>query len=82
MDDNEINQKVAARILHQIGYQPDLAENGRKALDAMDGKIYDLVFMDVMMPEMDGLEATRIIRERQKNSGDHPNYSRASSSSP
>jgi signal transduction histidine kinase/HPt (histidine-containing phosphotransfer) domain-containing protein len=75
VDDNAINQKVAARILHQIGYQPDLAGNGREALAAFDKKIYDLVFMDVMMPEMDGLEATNAIRERQKNSGDYPNFS-------
>ena len=74
VDDNEINQKVAARILGQIGYQPDLAENGRKALAALDGKNYDLVFMDLMMPEMDGIEATRAIRERQKNSAANPNY--------
>jgi PAS domain S-box-containing protein len=73
-DDNAINQKVAARILHSIGYEPDLAANGREALDAIDKKPFDLVFMDVMMPEMDGLEATRIIRDRQKDGAAHPNY--------
>jgi len=66
-DDNAINQKVAARILQQLGYQPGLATNGREALDALDRQLYDLVLMDVMMPEMDGLETTRIIRERQKS---------------
>jgi CheY-like chemotaxis protein/anti-sigma regulatory factor (Ser/Thr protein kinase) len=73
-DDNAINQKVAARILQSIGYQPDLAGNGREALDALDKKPYDLIFMDVMMPEMDGLEATCAIRERQKDAAAHPNY--------
>jgi CheY-like chemotaxis protein/HPt (histidine-containing phosphotransfer) domain-containing protein len=73
-DDNAINQKVAARILQSIGYQADLAANGREALDALDKKPYDLIFMDVLMPEMDGLEATRAIRERQKDGVAHPNY--------
>ncbi len=74
VDDNAINQKVAARILHQIGYQPVLADNGRKALEALDQKIYDLVFLDVMMPEMGGIEAARSIRARQKDPATHPNY--------
>jgi CheY-like chemotaxis protein len=65
-DDNSINQKVAARILQQLGYKADIAANGREALDAMDKKKYDLIFMDVMMPEMDGLAATQEIRSRQK----------------
>ena len=74
VDDNEINQKVAARILQQIGYRPDMAENGLKALEMLDQKAYDLVFMDVMMPEMGGIEATHSIRARQKDPGIHPNY--------
>jgi signal transduction histidine kinase/HPt (histidine-containing phosphotransfer) domain-containing protein/BarA-like signal transduction histidine kinase len=73
-EDNAINQKVAARILKQLGYQSDLSANGREALEALDRQHYDLVFMDMMMPEMDGLEATRVIRERQKDSAARPNY--------
>ena len=73
VDDNAINQKVAQRILQLIGYQPDLAGNGREALEALDRKPYDFIFMDVMMPEMDGHEATRLLRRRQLVGG-QPNY--------
>ena len=65
-DDNVINQKVAVRLLQQMGYRADLAANGLEALAALDRQPYDLIFMDVMMPEMGGFEATRLIRERQR----------------
>ena len=73
-DDNAINQKVASRLLQQMGYQPDLAGNGLEALAALERKPYDLIFMDVMMPEMNGFEATAAIRERQKNDLQFPNF--------
>ncbi|HEX7653084.1 MAG TPA: response regulator, partial [Verrucomicrobiae bacterium] len=73
VDDNAINQKVAVRILQQLGYTPEVAGNGREALDMIDQKPFDFIFMDVMMPEMDGLEATRVLRKRQ-SAGTHPHY--------
>jgi len=73
-DDNVVNQKVALRLLQQMGYRADLAGNGVEALAALDKQPYDLVFMDVMMPEMDGLQATTAIRERQRQRVQHPHY--------
>ncbi len=73
-DDNAINQKVSSRLLQQMGYRADLAGNGAEALTALDRQPYDLVFMDVMMPEMNGFEATAAIRERQKHQAEFPNY--------
>jgi signal transduction histidine kinase/HPt (histidine-containing phosphotransfer) domain-containing protein len=73
VDDNAINQKVAVRILQQFGYQPEVAGNGREALDKLDHQPFDFIFMDVMMPELDGLEATRLLRKRQMIGG-YNNY--------
>jgi CheY-like chemotaxis protein len=64
-DDNLINQKVAARMLEKLGYRVDLVANGLEALDALSRIRYAAVFMDCQMPEMDGFDATRAIRERE-----------------
>jgi CheY-like chemotaxis protein/HPt (histidine-containing phosphotransfer) domain-containing protein len=73
-DDNAINLKVAERLLSQMGYRADTALNGAEALKALDKKPYDLIFMDIMMPEMNGIEATAAIRERQQRRDLNPNY--------
>jgi two-component system sensor histidine kinase/response regulator len=69
-EDNRVNQMVAARVLRKRGHTVSIAENGRQALAALAGGTFDLVLMDVHMPEMDGFEATQIIRAREKSAGD------------
>jgi signal transduction histidine kinase/HAMP domain-containing protein/ActR/RegA family two-component response regulator len=70
-EDNVVNQKLALRLLSMMGYQADIASNGIEAIEAIDRQRYDLVLMDVQMPEMDGIKATENIVERVQ-AGDRP----------
>jgi CheY-like chemotaxis protein len=69
-EDNAVNQLLISRMLEKRGHQVEVANNGRAALTAMEKETYDLVLMDVQMPEMDGLEVTQAVRKQEKERAD------------
>ncbi|MEM9663813.1 MAG: ATP-binding protein, partial [Bacteroidota bacterium] len=66
VEDNPVNQKVGSQLMQRAGYHPDLASDGQEAVDAMQRQDYDVVLMDMHMPTMDGLTATRHIRAQER----------------
>jgi two-component system, sensor histidine kinase and response regulator len=70
-EDNAVNQRLATRMLEKRGHRVKVVGNGREAVDLLQQSSYDLVLMDVQMPLLDGIAATTLIREREKESGIH-----------
>jgi CheY-like chemotaxis protein len=70
-EDDLINQKIIGALLQKLGYEVTIASNGKQAVDAFVTQEFDLIFMDIQMPECDGFEATRLIREEEQRKGKH-----------
>eukprot|EP00027_Filamoeba_sp_ATCC50430_P007315 CAMPEP_0168548526 /NCGR_PEP_ID=MMETSP0413-20121227/4608_1 /TAXON_ID=136452 /ORGANISM="Filamoeba nolandi, Strain NC-AS-23-1" /LENGTH=928 /DNA_ID=CAMNT_0008578835 /DNA_START=268 /DNA_END=3054 /DNA_ORIENTATION=+ len=71
VEDNLLNQKIILRMLHKLGCEADVAENGKEAIDKWRSRRYDIIFMDCQMPIMNGWDATRAIRAMEKSHGSH-----------
>ncbi len=71
VEDNRFNQQVASALIKKQNHTVQIAGDGRQAIDALERDKFDVVLMDVQMPEMDGVEATQIIRRREQQSGEH-----------
>ena len=70
-EDNLVNQRLAVKLLEKQGHSVKVANNGREAVDTLAKEAFDLVLMDVQMPVMSGLQAAALIREREKETGEH-----------
>jgi CheY-like chemotaxis protein len=70
-EDNLVNQRLAVKLLEKQGHSVRVANNGREAVDTLAKEAFDLVLMDVQMPVMSGLQAAALIREREKETGEH-----------
>ncbi len=70
-EDNTVNQKLMVRLLEKLGFGTTVVENGEQAVEAFTATRFDLILMDVQMPEMDGFEATKTIRQQEKETGGH-----------
>jgi two-component system sensor histidine kinase/response regulator len=70
-EDNAVNQKLAAIMLQKLGHESVIVANGRQAIEALDRQQFDVILMDVQMPEMDGFAATAAIRQREAQTGGH-----------
>ena len=70
-EDNLVNQMIASKMLKKLGCQVDVAASGQEAVNMLEMLPYHIVFMDCQMPEMDGFEATRVIRQKEESSGEH-----------
>jgi PAS domain S-box-containing protein len=71
VEDNDVNRLLTSRVIEKLGYTVDVAENGEQGVEKVNGRIYDMVVMDIQMPLMDGIEATQLIREIDAERGIH-----------